>query len=132
MSILVRFTNTSPTTTEQYDQSVQRLQQVGDFPPDGMEYHVCFIADGNIRVSEIWESREQLNAFAERLMPVLAEMGVEPGEPEIFEIHNVIPGCTHISLSPFGTSRGTSARRAGGAMRPIARRHRAGQTRRPA
>jgi hypothetical protein len=90
VSILVRFTNTSPTTTEQYDQSVQRLQQVGDFPPDGMEYHVCFIADGNIRVSEIWESREQLNAFAERLMPVLAEMGVEPGEPEIFEIHNVI------------------------------------------
>jgi hypothetical protein len=82
LSILVRFTNTSPTTTEQYDKSVQRLQQVGDFPPDGMEYHVCFIADGNIRVSEIWESREQLNAFAERLMPVLAEMGVEPGEPE--------------------------------------------------
>jgi hypothetical protein len=90
MSILVRFSNTSPTTTEQYDHSIQRLQQVGDFPPDGMEYHVCFIADANIRVSEIWASREQLNAFAERLMPVLAEMGVEPGEPEIFEIHNII------------------------------------------
>jgi hypothetical protein len=90
VSILVRFTNTSPTTTEQYDQSVQRLQQVGDFPPDGMEDHVCFIVDGNIRVSEIWESREKLNAFAERLMPVLAEMGVEPGEPEILEIHNII------------------------------------------
>jgi hypothetical protein len=90
MCILVRFTNTSPTTTEQYDESVQRLRQVGDFPPDGMEYHVSFVADGNIRVSEIWESRGQLNAFAERLIPVLADMGVEPGEPEIFQIHNII------------------------------------------
>jgi hypothetical protein len=23
-------------------------------------------------------------------MPVLAEIGIEPGEPEIFEIHNII------------------------------------------
>jgi hypothetical protein len=90
MSILARFTNTSPTTTEQYDDAVKRLQDVGDFPPDGMEHHVCFVADGNVRVSEICESREQLNAFAERLMPVLAEMGIEPGEPEIFEVHNII------------------------------------------
>jgi hypothetical protein len=90
MSILARFTNTSPTTTEQYDDAVKRLQDAGDFPPDGMEHHVCFVADGNIRVSEIWESREQLNAFAERLMPVLAEVGIEPGEPEIFEVHNII------------------------------------------
>jgi len=90
MSILVRFTNTSPTTTEQYDQSVQRLRQVGDFPPDGMEYHVCFLQDGNVRVSEIWDSREQLNAFGERLMPVLQEVGIDPGEPELLEIHNII------------------------------------------
>jgi hypothetical protein len=90
VSILVRFTNTTPTTTEQYDDAVRRLQQVGDFPPDGLEYHVCFVADGNIRVSEIWESHEQLNAYGERLMPVLAEIGVDAGTPEIFEIHNII------------------------------------------
>ena len=90
MSILVRYNNRTPTSTEQYDDAVQRIQQVGDFPPDGLEFHVSFVADGNIRVSEIWESREQLNAFGERLMPVLAEVGIDPGEPEIFEIHNVI------------------------------------------
>ena len=90
MSILVRYNNRTPTSTEQYDDAVQRIQQVGDFPPDGLEFHVCFVADGTISVSEIWESREQLNAFGERLMPVLAEVGIDPGEPEIFEIHNVI------------------------------------------
>jgi hypothetical protein len=90
MSILVRFTNTSPTTTEQYDDSIRRLQEAGEFPPEGMEYHVCFLVDGNIRVSEIWESREQLEAFAPRLMPILAELGVDPGQPEILEIHNIV------------------------------------------
>jgi hypothetical protein len=90
MSVLVRFSTPSPTTTEQYDDSIRRLQEAGEFPPDGMEYHVCFLLDGNIRVSEIWDSREQLEAFAPRLMPILAELGVDPGQPEILEIHNIV------------------------------------------
>ncbi len=89
MSILVRFAPTSETTTEQYDETIRRLEG-GDFPPEGMEYHVCFLADGNVRVSEIWDSREQLDAFGERLMPLLEEVGIDPGEPEILEIHNII------------------------------------------
>ncbi len=60
------------------------------FPPDGMELHVCFGSDGNLRVSEIWDSREQLEAYAERLMPILADAGIElSGQPEIFEVHNI-------------------------------------------
>ena len=90
MSVLIRFAPTSPTTTEQYDDTIPRLQEAGDFPPDGMEYHVCFLSDGNVRVSEIWDSREQLDAFGERLMPLLAEVGIDPGEPEVLEIHNII------------------------------------------
>ncbi len=89
MSILVRFAPESTTTTEQYDETIRRLEG-GDFPPDGMEYHVCFLADGKVRVSEIWDSREQLDAFGERLMPLLEEVGIDPGEPEILEIHNTI------------------------------------------
>jgi len=92
MSVLVRFTTTSAATTDQYDDTIRRLEQAGDFPPDGMKYHVCFLVDGNIRVSEIWDSREQLEAFGQRLMPILAEVGVDPGEPEILEIHNIIKG----------------------------------------
>jgi hypothetical protein len=89
MSVLARFTP-SGVTTQQYDESIGRLQQTGDFPPEGMEYHVAFLADGNLRVSEIWDSREQLNAFGQRLMPILAELGIDPGQPEILEIHNII------------------------------------------
>ena len=39
-------------------------------PPDGLEYHVAFVADGSFRVSEVWDSREKLEAFAAGLMPV--------------------------------------------------------------
>ena len=55
-----------------------------------MEYHVCFGSDGNLRVSEIWDSQEQLDAFGERLMPVLSEVRIEPGQPEVLEVHNIV------------------------------------------
>ena len=89
MSIVVRFAPTS-LTAEQYNESVRRLQESGGFPPEGMDYHVCFGTDGNLRVSEIWDSREQLDAFGERLMPVLADIGIEPGEPEVVDVHNIV------------------------------------------
>lgn len=53
-------------------------------------YHVCFGLDGNLRVSEVWDSQEQLDAFGERLMPVLSEVGIEPGQPEVLEVHNIV------------------------------------------
>jgi hypothetical protein len=90
MSILARFTPASSTTTEQYDETIRRLEGAGQFPPDGLEYHVAFLAGGQLRVSEIWESQEKFGAFGERLMPILADVGVDPGEPEILEIHNII------------------------------------------
>ena len=89
MSVLIRFAPAS-LTVEQYDEAVRRIQENGEWPPDGMEYHVCFGSDGNLRVSEIWDSQEQLDAFGERLMPVLSEVGIEPGQPEVLEVHNIV------------------------------------------
>ena len=90
MSIVVRF-NPTNVTKEKYDESLRRLEQAGEWPPDGLDYHVVFGDDGNLRVSEVWDSREQLQEFGERLMPILADIGVEfSGEPEIFEAYNTI------------------------------------------
>lgn len=89
MSIVVRFAPAS-LTAQQYDESIRRIRETGDFPPDGCDYHVCFGSEGNLRVSEIWDSREQLEAFGKRLMPLLAEVGIDPGVPEIVEIHNIV------------------------------------------
>jgi hypothetical protein len=91
MSIVVRFHPTN-LTAEKYDETTRQLEE-GDveFPPEGLEYHICFGSDGNLTVSEIWDSREQFEAFGPQLMPVLTAAGIEfSGEPEIFEVHNAI------------------------------------------
>jgi hypothetical protein len=91
MSIVVRFIGAPTVTKQKYDETLRRLESSGDFPPDGLEYHVAFGSDGNFRVSEIWDSQEKFEAFGQRLMPILAEAGVElAGDPEIFEVHNII------------------------------------------
>src|SRR3954447_24657795 len=90
-SILARFTAPPNLTTEQYDQTIRGLEKSGDWLPDGLEFQVAFESDGNFRVSEIWDSQRQLDAFGERLMPVLKDVGIElTGKPEVLEIHNML------------------------------------------
>jgi hypothetical protein len=89
--ILARFTAAPNVTAEQYDETISRLEKSGDWLPEGLEYHVAFKSNGNFRVSEIWDSREQFDAFADRLMAVLKNVGIElSGEPEMLEIYNII------------------------------------------
>ena len=89
MSIVVRFP-LSNVTKEQYDAVHAALEQSGDWPAAGCLIHVAFGDEQNVRVSEIWESREQLQAFGETLQPKLAAAGIQlTGEPEIFEAFNV-------------------------------------------
>ena len=78
-------------TAEQYDETVSRLEKLGNSPPEGLEYHVAFRSNGEFRVSEIWDSWEQFDTSVERLMPVLKDVGIElAGEPEMLEIHNIV------------------------------------------
>ena len=89
MSLLVRFSPPS-LTADQYDTVVRRLNDEGISPADGLDYELCFGSGDQHKVSLVWDSKEQLDAFAARLMPILAELGVDPGEPEVFEVHNII------------------------------------------
>jgi hypothetical protein len=89
VSVLIRF-NPPSLKAEQYDEAVRRLTEAGVLPADGLDYEVCFGSEGKLKVSQVWDSREQLQAFGDRLMPILAELGIDPGEPEVLEIHNII------------------------------------------
>ena len=87
MSIVVRFPP-SNTTKQQYDSVRKVLTESGDWPAEGCQLHVCFGDENDIRVSKVWESREKLEAFGEKLRPRMEEAGIQPsGEPEIFEAH---------------------------------------------
>ena len=89
MSLVIRFSPPS-LTAEQYDEVVRRLTEAGVFPAEGLDYEICFGSDDHLKVSQVWDSKEQLDAFGERLRPVLAELGIDPGEPEVLEVHNTI------------------------------------------
>ncbi len=100
MSIVVRYAPRS-FTTEQYDEAVRRHEEVGiDVPPDGLDYDVCFGSEGNLRVSGIWDSREQVEAYGERLMPILANLGIDPGEPDVFEVHTLSKEARRLRAAP--------------------------------
>ncbi len=77
-------------TAKQYDDAVRRLNEEGVFPADGLDYEICFGSGDNLKVSQVWDSQEQFDAFGARLMPILAELGINPGEPVVLEVHNII------------------------------------------
>jgi hypothetical protein len=88
VSIVVRFPP-SNVTKQQYDSVKSALDESGEWPADGCEVHVSFGDENDLRVSEIWESREKLEAFGDKLRPRLEEAGIQlSGEPEIFDAHN--------------------------------------------
>ena len=89
MSLLIRFSPPS-LTAEQYDNVHRRLAEEGVLPADGLDYEICFGAGDQHKVSMVWDSKEQLDAFGARLGPILAEFGLDPGEPEVVEVHNII------------------------------------------
>jgi hypothetical protein len=48
--------------------------------------------DGGIEVFDVWDSEESFQSFGETLVPIMSELGADPGEPQVAEIHNVILG----------------------------------------
>ncbi len=89
MSIVVRYPP-SNLTKQQYDSARKALEEAGDWPAEGCRLHVLFGDEQDLRASEVWESREQFEAFGEKLGPRMEEAGIQlSGEPEIFEAHIV-------------------------------------------
>ena len=89
MSILVRYPP-SNVSKETYEKVRGALTDAGEWPADGCELHVCFGPEDDVRVSEIWESKEKFEAFGPTLQPRLEEGGVQlSGEPEFLDVHVV-------------------------------------------
>jgi hypothetical protein len=85
MSIVVRFPP-SNASKQQYEQVRNALEESGDWPADGCQLHVAFGPEDDIRVSEVWESREKFQAFGDTLRPKIQEAGIQlAGEPEVFD-----------------------------------------------
>lgn len=91
MAIIALFTPPG-LTTEQYDESIRRLEAADAGAPAGRLHHACYGESTALRVAEIWDSPESFQQFGENLMPILQEVGINPGQPEIFPVHHTIKG----------------------------------------
>ena len=91
MPFVVRFVPKSM-SSQQYDEVIKRLNAAGAGSPQGRIFHVAFGSPDALRVSDIWDTHESFERFGQMLMPILQDIGVDPGEPELIETHNIIPG----------------------------------------
>ena len=81
------------TTLEQYDEVIRRMgYEPGGSGPDGALFHWVAATDDGIRVTDVWESAEQYQAFAEtKIGPITREVGIDtPPEVTMYEVHNYL------------------------------------------
>jgi hypothetical protein len=91
MALSFYFTPSSFTPAA-YDDALKRLDAAGAGAPAGRLYHVALESGGLIQVFDIWESQESFEAFGATLLPIMAEVGADPGEPMVAPVYNVIKG----------------------------------------
>jgi hypothetical protein len=79
-------------TPDKYEETLRQLEAAGAGAPEGRTYHVALEVDGAIHVFDIWESQTTFEAFGATLVPIMSGLGVDPGEPMVAPVHNVIEG----------------------------------------
>jgi hypothetical protein len=80
-------------TLAQYDQVVEKMGfQPGGPGAPGSLFHWVTQTETGIRVTDVWETREQFEGFAnEKIRPYAAEVGIpEPPQVTFWEVHNYL------------------------------------------
>lgn len=91
MAVVLRFTTQGLTETK-YSEIDRRLREAGAGSPAGRLYHVCFGDKNNLRVSDIWDSKESFEKFGATLWPIMEELQIPEGQLEFLDVHNIIVG----------------------------------------
>jgi hypothetical protein len=80
-------------TLEQYDAVIEKMgfEPGGPGAPGGLSHWVTATGDG-IRVTDVWETAEEYQQFAEDQIGPLAEAAGIPGPPELtfYDVHNYL------------------------------------------
>lgn len=82
---------------EIYEETIRRLEEAGAGSPAGRLLHLALESEGKIQVLDIWESQESFEAFGHTLLPIMAELGADPGQPMVSPVFNVIQGAEQLA-----------------------------------
>jgi hypothetical protein len=81
-------------TVEKLNEIERRLDAAGQAQPVGILHHSVFGEDGNLMVYDIWESSEAFDSFASVLVPIIREVGLDPGQPDVMPVHSMFQKAT--------------------------------------
>jgi hypothetical protein len=76
-------------TMDQFNEVHRLLEESGNDNPSARIHHSMFGEDGDLMVYDVWESPEAFQAFGAVLMPIIAQVGFEVGEPTVMPLHNI-------------------------------------------
>jgi hypothetical protein len=77
---------------EKYAEVLRRLEAAGSGAPPGRLHHACYGDSSALRVTDVFDTKQNFEAFGGVLMPILVALGIDPGKPEIVDVHNIIRG----------------------------------------
>ena len=119
MALAFYFAPKTPMSAQQYDECITRLRKAGAGHPPGRVYHACFGSPEKLAVFDVWTSQAAFEAFGQTLMPIMQQIGADPGQPSVMPVHNVIvpPAAKPVAKKPAPKKRSAApkskARRAG-------------------
>jgi hypothetical protein len=73
-----------------YDECINLLRKAGFGHPTGRTYHACFGNSTALSVFDVWTSQAAFDKFGKTLMPILQQIGIDTGQPQVVQIHKVI------------------------------------------
>jgi hypothetical protein len=73
-----------------YDDCIKLLKKAGAGHPAGRSYHAAFGPKDNLMVFDVWTSQAAFDKFGKTLMPILQQLGIDPGTPDVMPVHKVI------------------------------------------
>ena len=89
MAIAVYF-NPNGMTLKAFEEIHRRLDEAGQANNPHRLHHSCFGEDGQLMVFDVWDSPESFEAFGAVLMPILADVGVDAGEPAVMPVQKLL------------------------------------------
>ncbi len=91
MALIAHF-NPKGMNEPKYAEILRRLEAVDLGAPRGRLHHTCYGTKDGLRVTDVFDTPQNFEAFGQALFPILAAVGVDAGKPEIVEVHNIIRG----------------------------------------
>ncbi len=89
MSIGIYFSPAAMSAAK-YDECIKLLKKAGAGNPTGRSYHVAFGPKDKLMVFDVWTSQAAFDRFGKTLIPILEQLGIDPGQPAVMPVHKVI------------------------------------------